>query len=342
MRFAQNEMMHFLWILPLLGLLFFWSAKQKRRAIERFGSLPLMKALASSYSLEKMVWKKIFLILALFFMILSLARPQWGTKLELLKRKGLDIMIVLDCSLSMETQDVPPSRLEKAKNEIKHFMENLRGDRVGLVPFAGDAFVQCPLTLDYGAAVLFLESADTSLISEQGTAIGKALEVASGAFNQKERKYKVIVLITDGEHHGDNPVKIAREIAREGIRIYTIGIGTRKGQPIPMKDEEGRVREFKKDSRGEIVVSKLDELTLEEIALEGDGKYFRSTSGELELDTIQEDLQKMEKKSLAGKYFTHMEDRFQIPLFLGILFLFGESVVSNRRKVKKVWEGRFK
>jgi Ca-activated chloride channel family protein len=251
-------------------------------------------------------------------------------------------MIVLDCSLSMETEDIKPNRLEKARNQIKNFMKNLRGDRVGLVAFAGDAFVQCPLTLDYGAASLFLDNVDTGIIPEPGTAIGEAIKTAAGAFNKKERKYKLLVLITDGEDHEGDPVAAAQDAAGEGIIIYTIGIGTRKGEPIPLKDDQGKLREFKKDGSGTVVVSRLDEVTLEKIALAGGGKYFRATTGELELDAIHEDIGAMEKKALSGRFFTQMEDRFQIPLLIGILLILGEAFVSNRVRTKKAWEGRFK
>jgi len=342
MRFAQIEWMHLLWLLPFLVFLFIWSGRMKKKALSRFGHLPLVRRLAPSYSLEKLVWKKILFLLAVFFIVLAMARPQWGTKLEFVKRKGLDIMIILDCSLSMETEDIKPSRLEKARSQIKNFMRNLQGDRVGLVAFAGDAFVQCPLTLDYSAASLFLDNVDTDIIPEPGTAIGRALETAAGAFSRKERKYKLIILITDGEDHEGNPLEAAKEAAREGIKLYTIGIGTRKGQPIPMKNEEGRFEDFKKDEKGEVVVSRLDEVTLEKIALEGGGKYFRATTGELELEKIHEDIAKMDKKALSGRFFTQMEDRYQIPLFIGILLMIGDLFLSNRARARKAWEGRFK
>jgi Ca-activated chloride channel family protein len=342
MRFAEIGFMHLMWLLPLLGLLFIWSSRRKKKAMARFGSLPLVQKLVNSRSLEKLVWKKLLLILAAFFLILALARPQWGTRLEFVKRKGLDIMIVLDCSLSMETEDIKPSRLEKAKNQIENFMKNLRGDRVGLTAFAGDAFVQCPLTLDYSAASLFLDNMDTGIIPEPGTAIGKALERAAGAFNKKERKYKLMILITDGEDHEGDPVAVAKEVAREGIIIYTIGIGTRKGEPIPLKDEEGKLKSFKKDGKGEVVVSRLDEVALEKIALAGGGKYFRATTGELELEAIHRDIAGMEKKALSGRFFTQMEDRFQIPLFIAFLLLLVEGFLSNRIRASGAWEGRFK
>lgn len=271
-----------------------------------------------------------------FFLLFSLARPQLGTKLTLMKREGVDIVIALDCSFSMLAEDFKPNRLEKAKQEVKGLIARMQGDRVGLVAFAGVAFVQCPLTIDYSAAQMFLEIMDINLIPQPGTAIGDAIRTSIKAFNQKERKYKVLILLTDGEDHDSDPLKAAEEAAQEGIRIYAIGIGSTQGEPIPLRNEREDVTGYKKDEEGSVVVSKLDEITLQKIALTTGGKYYHATSGEMELDKIYDDISKMEKKELEGKLTVQYEDRYQYFLFISVLLLVAEFLLSERRSRKVV------
>jgi len=309
--------------------------------MERFGNLDLLKKLTASTSRGRQVLKISLIIISLAFMILSIARPQIGTKLEEVKRKGVDIMIALDVSTSMKAEDIKPNRLEKAKHEIENFINKLQGDRVGLIAFAGVSFVQCPLTLDYGAAKMFLNVMDVDLIPTPGTAIGQAIATAIKAFEQKERKHKVLILITDGEDHGSDPVEMAKEAKREGIVIYTVGIGSPKGVPIPLYDSRGNRKGFKKDRNGEVVLTKLDEVTLEKIALETGGKYYRATSGEVELDKIYNEISKMEKKELASRRFSRYEDRFQYLIVFALVLLIVEIFIPERRKLKGEWRGRF-
>jgi Ca-activated chloride channel family protein len=253
-----------------------------------------------------------------------------------MKREGVDIVIALDCSHSMLAQDFKPSRLEKAKQEMNGLISRMRGDRVGLVAFAGVAFIQCPLTLDYSAAGMFLDIMDENLIPRPGTAVGDAIRTSIAAFNQKERKYKVLILLTDGEDHGSDPLKAAEEAAAEGIRIYTIGIGSVQGEPVPVKNKRGMVTGYKKDREGSVVVSKLDQTTLQKIALTTGGKYYHATSGEMELEKIYSEISKMEKKELEGKLMTQYEDRYQIFIFLAIVCLTIEFLLSERRGRKSV------
>jgi Ca-activated chloride channel family protein len=241
----------------------------------------------------------------------------------------------------MNAEDVKPNRLEKAKGEIIGFIDKLEGDRIGLVAFAGKAFIQCPLTLDYGAVRIFLDSVNTKIIPVPGTAIGEAIRCAIGAFNQKERKYKALILLTDGEDHGTQPIKAAEEAKKHGIRIYTIGIGSPEGEPIPIRGATGAIIGYKRDAKGNIVMSKLDEITLEKIALITNGKYYRATPGEIELDKIYKEICKMEKKELFTRKFTQYEDRFQIFLVIALFVLCLECVISDRKRIKKVWRGRF-
>jgi Ca-activated chloride channel family protein len=337
MRIADIDFIYALLILLPVLLAFYWVVfRMKKKALKRFGNLELMKKLAFSVSSSKQRWKVALLLLAVFFLMFSLARPQLGTRLTLMKREGVDIIIVMDCSLSMLAEDFKPSRLEKAKQEINGLISRLQGDRVGLVAFAGVAFVQCPLTLDYSAAQLFLDIMDADLIPQPGTAVGEAIRTSIKAFSQKERKYKVLVLLTDGEDHDSDPLGAAEEAAAEGIKIYTIGIGSVQGEPIPLKNARGLVEGYKKDREGSVVASKLDETTLQKIALTTGGKYYHATSGEMELDKIYDEISKMEKKELEGKLMTQYEDRYQFFLLLSVLLLMIEFVLSERRGKKEM------
>lgn len=337
MRIAEIDYIYALAILIPVLLAFYWVVfRMKKKALARFGNLELMKKLALSFSPKKQRWKVALLLLAVFFLMFSLARPQLGTRLTLMKREGVDIVIAMDCSLSMLAEDFKPSRLEKAKQEVNGLISRLQGDRVGLVAFAGAAFIQCPLTLDYSAAKMFLDIMDVNLIPEPGTALGEAIRTSMKAFSQKERKYKVLILLTDGEDHDSDPLGAAEEAAVEGIRIYTIGIGSIQGEPIPLKNARGGVEGYKKDQEGGVVVSRLDETTLQKIALTTGGKYYHATSGEMELDKIYDEISKMEKKELEGKLMTQYEDRYQFFLLLSILLLVIEFALSERRSQRAV------
>lgn len=313
----------------------------KRKAMSLFGNLTLIEKLTSSVSRKRQISKAILLCIAIIFMLLSLARPQFGTKLRTVKREGQDIMVALDLSLSMMAEDIKPNRLEKAKHEIGSLIDKLEGDRVGLIGFAGKAFVQCPLTLDYGAAKMFLDTMEPDLLPIPGTALGEAIKKAVESYVEKERKHKVLVLITDGEDHLGEPLEIAKIASREGVIIYTVGIGSLQGVPIPLYDKRGNTTGFKKDRKGEVVMTKLDELTLEKIALETNGKYYRATSGEVELDKIYNDIAKMEKKALSSKQFTQFEERFQELLGLVLVIILVETILPERKRTTKTWKGRF-
>jgi Ca-activated chloride channel family protein len=337
MRIAQIDFIYVLLILLPLLIVFYWFVFwMKRRAKERFGNLALIEKLSLSFSPKKQRRKVDLMLLGVFFLLFSLARPQLGTKLTLMKREGVDIIIAMDVSLSMLAEDIKPNRLEKAKQEINGLISRMRGDRVGLVAFAGVAFVQCPLTLDYSAAKMFLDIIDVNLIPQPGTAIGDAIRTSIRAFNQKERKYKVLILLTDGEDHDSDPLGAAEEASKEGIKIYTIGIGSVQGEPIPIKDNRGQVTGFKKDKEGSVIVSRLDEVTLQKIALTTGGKYYHATSGEMELDKIYDEISKMEKKELEGKLLTQYEDRYQYFLLISVILLTVEFLLSDRRSKKAV------
>jgi len=340
-RFAFSNFLYLLFLIPILIFFFILAFRNKQKALALFGNLDLVQHLSQSVSRKRQIWKTVLMILAAGFLILAFARPQLGTKLRTVKREGQDIMIALDVSLSMMAEDIKPNRLEKAKHEIGSLIDMLEGDRIGLIAFSGRAFAQCPLTLDYGAAKMFLDVMDKDLIPVPGTAIGEAIQKAVASFVEKERKHKVLILITDGEDHIGKPLEVAKAASKEGVVIYAVGIGSVQGVPIPLYDERGNQTGFKKDRKGEVVMTKLDELTLEKIALETSGKYYRASSSEAELDRIYQDIFKMEKKDLASKQYTQYEDRFQYMLGFALFLLVLEVLISERRKLKGEWRGRF-
>jgi Ca-activated chloride channel family protein len=325
-------MLHLLWLIPAAALFFIWTARRRRRDLDRLIGPKLSGRLAASVSRRRRTWKSIFLLLALLTAVLALARPQYGQKLRMIQRKGIDIVIALDTSDSMLAEDIKPNRLERAKQEIASLIDRLRGDRIALVAFAGEAFVQCPLTSDYGAAKMFLDIIDQSI--EPGTAIGQAIRTGTAVFQDKERKYKAIILITDGEDHRSDPLAVAEEAAQEGVRIYAIGVGSPGGTPIPIRDQQGDLIEYKKDQKGQTVLSRLDEVTLQRIARETGGRYYRATTGEMELERILEELEGMEKKELASQEYDLREDRYQYFLLATVILLSAEAALGDRRRRK--------
>ena len=338
LRFANPEYFHLYWLLPGLIVFFIWAFQHKKRLLKRLGDEELIARLTASVSRKKQIWKAILIIFAFSFLVFALTDPQIGTKQEEVKREGIDIFIALDVSKSMLAEDIPPSRFEKSKHEISNFIERMQGDRVGLIVFSGLAFVQCPLTLDYSAAKLFLEDIDIGIVPQPGTAISEAIKTAQRSFVVKELKHKVLILITDGEDHEGDPLEAAKEAAKDGVIIYTVGIGSPQGAPIPEYDRFGNRIGYKKDRNGQIVTTKLDIATLEKIAFETNGKFYISTTGETELDKIYDDIAAMEKKELSSREFTQFEDRFQIFLAIVLILLIAETLLGERRKIKQFKE----
>jgi len=340
--FAQPKYLVILAIVPILILFYIVVFKQKKKALAKFGNLELIQKISQTASYNRQKIKAILIIITFILLTIALARPQIGTKLSIIKRKGIDIILAVDTSYSMIAEDIKPNRLEKAKQEINSLIDKLKGDRVGLVAFAGKSFLQCPLTLDYNAAKMLLDIIDINAIPVKGTAIGDAIRCATNAFVKKERKHKVLILLTDGEDHDSNPIQAAKEAKKEGVRIYCVGIGSPEGEPIPIRAPDGKIEGFKKDSSGKIVMSKLDEITLEKIALLTNGKYYQATYGETELDEIYDDISKMEKKELFSKQYTQFEDRFQYFLMGALILLVLEMIISDRKnpssmKFKRNW-----
>ncbi len=342
MQFARPEYLNLLWAIPALGVFFYWAFRMRRRKLEKIVSSVLAPRLTDQHSQGKAVLRACFLLGFFLFGILAAARPQWGTRLETVHRHGVDLIAALDTSYSMNTEDVAPNRMEKSKGEIRHLLRKLEGDRVGLVTFAGAAIVQCPLTLDQGAMELFLDVANAGVIPEPGTSLASAIETATSAFIEKERKYKVLVLFTDGEDLEGQVEQAIRKAREAGVVIYTVGIGTPQGKPIPIRDSKGDIVEYRKDPGGKVVVSSLDERSLAEIASQTGGRYFRATTSENEIDALASDIGGLEKKELESKLFQNYEDKFQYPLAVAILFLIGEAWLTEKRRSGRSWIGRLR
>ncbi|MBN1541953.1 VWA domain-containing protein [candidate division KSB1 bacterium] len=341
LRFANASAFYLFWLLPLLALFLVFAFRAKTRALQRFGNLELLQKLIANTSRKRQIGKAVVFLLAVALIFLALARPQIGTRFEEVKRQGVDVLVAIDVSVSMLARDVPPSRLEKAKHEVSTLIDLLRGDRIGLIAYAGVSFVQCPLTLDYGAANIFLDIMDPDLIPTPGTAIGAAINKALETFEHKERKYKVLILITDGEDHSGEALKAAEEAERQGVIIYTVGIGSPQGEPIPVDPGNLSQGAFKKDRQGQVVITRLDEVTLEKIALQTGGKYYRATTGEEEMKRIYGEIAAMEKKELGSRQYAQFEDRFQIVLGLALVLLMIEPLIPERKRVRREWRGRF-
>ncbi len=332
MKFANIGALHLLW--PVMGVVVFYylAGKKRRKRMEDFADKGLLSELASSLDSGRQRLKFYIILTALIFAVFSLTRPQWGFHWQEIKRKGLDIVIAIDTSKSMLAEDVKPNRLERSKLAVQDFVKNLKGDRTGLIAFSGNAFLQCPLTVDYKGFLLSVNALSTNTIPKGGTSISGAIKEAMRSFEGGLKKYKVLILITDGEDHKGNPEKIAEQAKKEGVKIFSIGIGTGEGELIPVTDEEGN-RMYLKDRQGNVVKSRLDETTLQKIALATGGSYVKASSTEFGLELIyKEKLSKMEKRELKSKMAKQYEERFQLFLLAAVLLLITELFISERRK----------
>ena len=340
-RFENIDYLYLIFLIPVFILIYVIFDKVRERKLNVFGNPELMAMLTSASVIKQRWMRRIVFLVGIIFMFIALAKPQMGTKLEEIKKQGIDVMIALDVSNSMLAEDIAPNRLQKAKFEVREFVSKLKGDRVGIIPFAGTAFVQCPLTLDYETAKMFLDIIDQYTIRNQGTDIGSAIKTAINAFPEKERKYKVLVLITDGEDHETDLNDVISAAKQDGIVIYTIGIGSLNGVPIPEFDRNGNRRGFKKDFAGNIVTTRLDDATLKEIALATGGKFVHVTPDNPELDEITDEIALMEKKELGSKQYTAFDEQYQWFLAIALILFILELMIPERYKVKKEWKGRF-
>ncbi len=292
------------------------------------------------YSRVKGFVKFGILTFSFVLLIFALANPQVGSKVEEVKQAGIDVYILLDVSNSMKAEDIKPNRLDKAKYEISKLINRLRGDRIGLIVFAGQAYVQFPLTTDYSAADLFLSAVDYSTVPQQGTAIAPAIDLALKSFRHDEDTKKAIVIITDGEDHEGNLKAKAEEAVDQGVLIYAIGMGSPTGAPIPVYNKAGLRIDYKKDRDGKVVLTKLDEATLQEITRIGNGNYYRSSNSNDELEMIYDDLSKLEETEYGATRITDYEDRYYYFLIPALILIFAEMFISQKKSqlFKKIEE----
>jgi len=329
-RFAHAEYLYALTLLPVLLILFWWALQMRKRGLSRFGNPLLLEMLMPSVSRYKRMTKFFVAFSALAILILGAANPQIGTKMEEVKREGVDIIIALDVSNSMKAEDIKPDRLESAKQEISHMIDKFQNDRLGLIVFAGDSYLQLPLTTDYSAARLILSTVDVDVVPIPGTAIGSAIKLAMKSFAAGEKKHKVIIIISDGENHEDDAIAAAKDANTEGVIIHTIGMGSPDGVPIPIYEGNTQTG-YKKDESGNTVLTKLDEQGMRQIAEAGGGIYIRATNQQDEMDAVFKEIQAMEKKEFGAKVFTEYEDRFQYFLTVAFLLLILEFFISERK-----------
>lgn len=322
---AQARYLLLILVIPVLYISYGAYLKVRRRRIEKFGDVKLVSKLMPEASTGKGWFKITLLALAWLFFAIGLARPQLGARLKERESQGAEVMIALDVSNSMLAEDFSPNRLERSKLAISRVVDKLQGDRVGLIVFAGQAFVQLPITTDYVSAKVFLNTINTSSVPVQGTAIGEALTFAARSFSTQSDKSRAIVLITDGEDHEGNVLEVAQSIAEEGIRIYCIGIGTPAGKPIPIDGD------LMKDKDGQIVVTKLDEGILQEIASVGNGKYVRAGNGEFGLNPIIDDIKQMEDEQFQSVVFEDFDEQYMYFFAVALFFLLLELLVSDRK-----------
>ncbi len=331
LRFAHPEYLWALILLPVLMIGFFLLHRRRKQLLRAFVSEPLVDQLTPGASTAKRTLKQTILLLSLASLIVAAANPQVGTRLEEVKREGIDLFIALDVSLSMKAEDIRPSRLEKAKRDVSDLLRKLQGDRVGLVVFAGEAFVQFPLTADYSAADLFINAVDVDAVPVPGTMIGSAIEVALKSFRTDLPTQKAIVVVSDGENTEGDVAGAVEKARKAGVRVFTIGMGTPEGSPIPIYGANGERTDYKHDREGNIVLTKLDESSLQQIALTTGGTYRRATNAGNEIDDIYKELSSIQKTQMGSLQVTGFEDQFFYPLALGIFLLFVEMLLSERR-----------
>ena len=340
-RYTHPEMFYLFIPFLLVLIWYIYQGRKLRMNLENLGSEQVKKFLLNRVKHSRIYLRSRLMILGTIFIILASVGPQIGMKLTELTRKGVDILILMDTSTSMNAVDVKPSRMEKAKYELGRLLNSLEGDRVGLIAFAGTAHLHCPLTEDYSAARLFLNMMDTDIISNQGTDLAAPIKLALDHIGEDEQKFKVLLLVSDGEDHQGEAVQLAEQARDRGIIIHTLGIGTPAGGPIPILDKNGIRKEYKKNRSGNVVTTTLDEAILDEISRKTGGIFIRVENQVNAIAPLMQKLKQMEKKELKSHIFSQYEDRYQIFLFIGLLLFLTEFIVPTRTKKEMIWEGRF-
>lgn len=317
-------------VIPAIILLFLGVLFWQRSAQKRFADSNLLKKLSPERSIFKPILKIFVLSLAIFFLVVALVNPKMGTKLETVKREGVDLVFAIDVSKSMLAEDIAPNRMEKSKQLVTQIINNLGSDRIGIIAYAGSAYPQLPITTDYSSAKLFLSQMNTNMLSSQGTAISEAIELAKTYYNDEEQTNRVLFIISDGEDHVGEFSNIAEQANEEGIRIFTIGVGDINGGPIPLK-RNGIVQSYKKDQDGNTVITKLDEQTLKDISAEANGEYIYGKNTSEVTEKVKEILNGMNKKEFEAKQFADFKDQFQWFLGAGLLLLFLDIFLLDRK-----------
>jgi Ca-activated chloride channel family protein len=328
-RFENSEYLYALIIIPILAVLFIWLRIRRNKALAGFARKGVLGELMPNVSNSRPVIKFIFWLLALSAVIVAIARPQFGSKLKTEKGKGVELIIALDVSNSMMAEDIQPNRLERAKRAIARLVDELQDDKIGLIVFAGDAYTQLPITTDYASAKLFLNSVNTSIVPRQGTAIGAAINLAVKSFSPQFTGNKAIIVITDGENHEDDAVGAASAASDQGIIIHTVGMGLPQGAPIPVT-ANGQ-RDYRRDKNGQVIVTKLDEAMLEKIAAAGKGIYVRANNAQVGLNTLFNEIGKMEGAEIESRVYSEYEDQFQWFLGLALAFILLDFMTLERK-----------
>ena len=335
-RLERPELLFGLLIGPVLALLFLLDLAWRNRALKRFAAAGTLARMVPGNSNLRVLVKFLLLRHALSFIVVAVAGPQFGTRLAEVRSEGIDLVVAIDVSNSMECEDLRPSRMEAARRSMEQLIDKLRGDRLGIVVFAGEAFVQLPITADRSAAKLFLNAVNTNSVGTQGTAIGAAIDLARESFEKDVPGSKAIIVITDGENHEDDAEGAARAAAEAGIVVHTIGMGTPEGGPLPVR-RNGQVFGFRKDQSGTTVVSRLNEPMLQRIAAEGKGMYVRATSTSSGMEQLVADLRSLDTAEKGSFMYTSHEDQFQYPLGIGILLALAGLGLGERRHWRDQW-----
>jgi len=331
-RFANIDNLWLLLAVPFVVVLFIIARYRTLLSLERFGDKELVAELIPERSSSRPSLKFIFVVLAYIMLVIAAARPQYGSKLEEVKKKGVEVIIALDVSNSMLAEDIKPNRLERSKQAIANLVDQLDNDKIGLIVFAGDAYTQIPVTVDYVSAKMFLSTVSTNIVPKQGTAIGAAINLGIKSFSPSNTESRALVIITDGENHEDDAIAAADEAIKADVVVYTIGIGSAEGSPIPISS--GGQTDFLKDHEGNTVITRLDENVLQDIASRTGGKYVRANTSALGLGEIYSDIGRMQKIDMEGKVFTEYNDQFQYFVGLAGVLLLLELLIMERKNRK--------
>ncbi|MCB9758064.1 MAG: VWA domain-containing protein [Candidatus Omnitrophica bacterium] len=336
MKFQAAQNLIWLWTVVVLGAFLWWALRHRQRQLNLFLQEKLFAAIAKSYDSKRWPWRSFLIALVMVLSILALARPQWGYEEREIKRRGTDILLIVDVSRSMLTRDVKPSRLERTKLAIKDLIKKLKGDRVGLIAFAGDAFLTCPLTVDYSGFLLSLEDLSPASVARGGTNINAALKEAFKQYNTAGGKYKAVVIITDGENLEEDPMPMVEQAKQKEIKIFSVGVGTKEGELIQFANDKGEL-DFLKDSQGNIVKSRLNEDLLQKMALATGGVYVRASGTQFGLDLIyDQEISKFEKRDFQSKTERRYYERFQFPLAVALLMLVIEMAWPARKNMDEL------